>query len=129
TQKLKKSDNPKPKETHQEQKQRTKTLQTTKNPSKSDIKNLNEDLRREIEKEIFENVQNKGITNKTQLINSITTDHQTQEEHFNYIKTILNNLSNKDYIEIDRQTIGLTELFLDYYNDELVTIPEVVTDE
>ena len=109
--------------------------QNTKKRFKNEINHIdlslrdNEDLRREIEKEIFENVQNKGITNKTQLINSITTDHQTQEEHFNYIKTILNNLSNKDYIEIDRQTIGLTELFLDYYNDELVTIPEVVTDE
>jgi len=62
-------------------------------------------------------------------VDGIQTINPDKEEHFNYIKTILNNLSNKDYIEINRQTIGLTDLFYDYYNDELVSIPEVVTND
>jgi hypothetical protein len=82
---------------------------------------LNKDYRNEIDKEVFERIHNDKITSKTQLINSIHTDHETKEEHFNFMKTILNNLSNKGFIEINRQQITITEDFFDWYDSHNFT--------
>ena len=87
---------------------------------------LNKDQTREIEKEIFENIHDKGIRKKQQLIESIAPIHQDKNKNWHTINKIINNLSNKGYLELDEFEITITELFADYYNTELITIPEVV---
>ena len=101
----------------QKQNQRKKDSHNPKNSLNWQHKKLNEDQIKEIHKIIFENVQKKGIINKTHLINSISTNCETKEEHYNLMKTIFNNLSKKDFIEWNKQEISITELFLSWYED------------
>ena len=85
-------------------------------------KNDNKDQIKEIEKEVFENVKNKSITNKTRLIESIAPINDNIKEHYNFIDSTLKDLVNKRYIKINKQQITLTAEFTTYYDSHLKNI-------